>query len=82
MVYGQFQAADCAILVLCPDPTQFTQGEGVWCHKFKSLALQKYRSLVFVSVGLKIGQCWIMNFITSLWSNMFEVLVFSSVLVQ
>ena len=24
-------------VVSCPDPTQFTRGEGVWCHKSKSL---------------------------------------------
>ena len=24
-------------LVSCPDPTQLTRGEGVWCHKSKSL---------------------------------------------
>ena len=24
-------------IVLCPDPTQLTWGEGVWCHKSKSL---------------------------------------------
>ena len=25
------------VVVLCPDPTQLTQREGVWCHKPKSL---------------------------------------------
>ena len=25
-------------MVLCPDPTQLTCGEGVWCHKSKSLS--------------------------------------------
>ena len=25
------------MVLLCPDPTQLTWGEGVWCHKSKSL---------------------------------------------
>ena len=44
-------------VVSCPDPTQLTREEGVWCHKSKSLGQRKYRSLVIVSVGLQICQC-------------------------
>ena len=25
------------LVVSCPDPTQLTQGEGVWCHKSECL---------------------------------------------
>ena len=46
-----------SVSVSCPDPTQLTRGEGVWCHKSKSLGQWKYRSLVIVSVGLQICQC-------------------------
>ena len=28
---------DYCLIVSCPDPTQLMQGEGVWCHKSKSL---------------------------------------------
>ena len=31
-------------VVSCPDPTQLTQGKGVWCHKSKSLDKPKYPS--------------------------------------
>ena len=44
-------------VVSCSDPTQLTRGEGVWCHKSKSLGQRKYQSLVIVSVGLQICQC-------------------------
>ena len=31
-----------ARVVSCPDPTWLTRGEGVWCHKSKSLGQWKY----------------------------------------
>ena len=35
-------------LVLCPDPTQFTQGEGIWYYNSKNLGL--VRLIVLTSV--------------------------------
>ena len=46
-----------AQLVSCPDPTQLTWGEGVWCHKSKSLGQRKCRSLLIVGARMQIGLC-------------------------
>ena len=42
--------------IFCPDPTQLTQREGIWCHKPECW---KYQCLTTVSaiIALQIGQC-------------------------
>ena len=68
-------------IVSCPDPTQLTRGEGVWCHKSKSLGQRKYRSLVIVSVDYKFVS--VNNeFHNITLSGTIEVLVLASALFQ
>ena len=34
---GRMMGRDKGEVVWFPDPTKLTQGEGIWCHKSKSL---------------------------------------------
>ena len=73
---GSFRKSDFTRLAVQARPTESKpfdkliipgQREGVWCHKSKSLGLQKYRSLVIVSVyRIQVGQYWMMNFMALL----------------
>ena len=56
------QVCSQARLVSCPDPTQLTRREGVWCHKSKSLGKLSQKICVYVrmrpSVALEEASCY------------------------